>query len=88
MSVTLPSFNFSVAVDALSRVPKMVLEDLPSVIAYGACEVGGVIFHGWLENMGYKGVLPLAFANGVTNTAKFSYYNACGNQPTGSTMTK
>lgn len=79
MASSLPMFDAAGAWHAATQVPSLVINEMPTAIYMGAVDVGATLFHGWLEGMGYTGVLSLAFANGLADTAKFAYYSASGN---------
>lgn len=77
-SVGLPSFDTTMPMQALGSVPGAVWGNLPSAFVYGGIDVLSTWLHGYFEGMGYNGVLPLAFANGLGDTAKFAYYQMGG----------
>jgi hypothetical protein len=79
MTSSLPNFDFSSAWSAASQVPMQIVNEIPSAIYFGGVDVASTMFHGWLVGMGYTGVLSLALANGLGDTAKFAYYSASGN---------
>jgi len=78
MNIGLPPFNTTAPAAALGMVPKSIWDNLPSAIVFGGIDVASTWLHGYFESMGYNGVLPLAFTNGLGDTAKFAYYSAGG----------
>jgi hypothetical protein len=85
MSMTgLPPFNTAGPAQALGYVPGAIWENLPSAFVFGLIDVGSTYLHKFFEDKGYNGVLPFAFANGLGDTAKFSYYQMGGMTVSGS----
>lgn len=74
----LPNMDFTAPSKAIQTIPSSIWANLPSAIIFGGIDVLTTYLHGYFKDMGYNGVLPLAFSNGLGDTAKFAYYNSGG----------
>lgn len=66
--------QFSNALNALAATPASLVQDLPSVVAYGAIEWVHKVLEDMLERMDYSTPLPGYILKGVNDTLKKEYF--------------
>lgn len=78
-----PPFDTSAATAAAGKIPSYMWRDLPSWFVYGAIDVGTSYLHTYAQSMGWQSTAAMAVINGISDSAKFSYFSAAGLQPIG-----